>query len=67
MTTEFVDAVGKLKWIAVALQIGTDKPIRCPFCEIGDFLIFDSPKTAPDECWVACPTCDEQTTIRITK
>lgn len=56
---------GQLKWIAIARELASGDPIRCPFCELAYVHVFDSARTETTiDSWVTCPACHEATTIR---
>jgi hypothetical protein len=64
------DVVKQRKWIIVAGQLVADatQPVRCPFCETADLVVFDIPMAAGvSERRIACTACKETVALRNSK
>jgi 4-hydroxy-3-methylbut-2-en-1-yl diphosphate synthase IspG/GcpE len=58
---------GRLKWITIVQQLrfNPGKFVRCPFCGASDLDVIDVSEDAESSVqWIACPKCNEATTLR---
>jgi hypothetical protein len=58
---------GRLKWINIVQQLrfNPGKFVRCPFCGASDLDVIDVSEDAESSVqWIACPKCNEATTLR---